>query len=168
MAKLIKTVCAIIVMFCAGVSASAQEFFDVESVKQTGKSFFVLAGNDKAVQVSVVVYKLVKKSPKDFVVAYYEGEEENFLTVARKADVKRMVSEVDSVGFGATEDIYKLFFVDGTTYESRDENLLTIQKGQKVEFTSVLGLTQNFWRHRTVSRDTPVSKDIDVFKTPAE
>ena len=168
MAKLIKTVCAIMVMFCAGVSVNAQEFFNIESVQQTGKSFFVLAGNDKAVQVSVVVYKLVKKSPKDYVVAYFEGESENFLTVARKADVKRMVSEVDSVGFGATEETYKLFFKDGTSYESTDENLLSVQPGQKVEFTSVLGLTQNFWRHRTVSRDTPVSKDIDVFKTPAE
>ncbi|MBO6281673.1 MAG: hypothetical protein J6N49_03975 [Alphaproteobacteria bacterium] len=151
-------------MACACVSASAQEFFKVESVQQTGKSFFVLAGNDKAVQVSVVVYKLVKKSPKDYVVAYCECEEENFLTVAHKRDIKRMVSEVDSVGFGATEETYKLFFKDGTSYESTDEDLLAVQPGQKVEFTSILGLTQNFWRHRTVPRDTPVSKEVDVFK----
>ena len=165
MAK-IKTVCAAIVMACAFSSVSAQEFYAVENVQQTGKSFFVLAGSDKAVQVSPVVYKLVQRKPSDFVVAYCECEEENFLTVARKADIKRMVSEVDSVGFGATEETYKLFFTDGTSYESSDENLLSVQPGQKVEFTSILGLTQNFWRHRTVARDTPVSKEVDVFKTP--
>ena len=164
MAKLMKTVCAFIVMLCAfSMNVSAQEFFPVEGVKQTGQAFFVLAERSKAVQVSPVVYKLVKKSPSNFVVCYYEGENENFLTVARKADIKRMVSEVDSVGFGATEDIYKLFFKDGTTYESSDEDLLTIQPGQKVEFTSILGITQNFWRHRTVPRETPVNKEVKVF-----
>ena len=162
MAKLIKTVCAFIVMLCAFSSVSAQEFFKIEDVKQTGQAFFVLASSNKAVQVSPVVYKLVKKNTSDYVVAYFEGESENFLTVARKADIKRMVSEVDSVGFGATEDVYKLFFTDGTTYESTDEDLLTIQKGQKVEFTSILGITQNFWRHRTVPRETPVAKEVKV------
>ncbi|MEE6207180.1 MAG: hypothetical protein VZR95_03905 [Alphaproteobacteria bacterium] len=162
-----KTVCATIVMVCASFSASAQEFFAVESVQQTGKSFFVLASSNKAVQVNPAIYKIVKATPDQYVVCYCECEEENLLTVALKSNIKRMVSEVDSVGFGATEDAYKLFFKDGTTYESKDEALLTINPGQKVEFTSIKGLTQNFWRHRTVPRSTPVSASVDVFSAPA-
>lgn len=162
-----KTVCATIVMVCACISASAQEFYKVENVQQTGKSFFVLASDNKAVQVNPAIYKMVKATPTDYVVAYCECEEENLLTVALKSNIKRMVSEVDSVGFGATEDTYKLFFTDGTTYESTDPALLTINPGQKVEFTSIKGLTQNFWRHRTVPRSTPVSASVDVFSAPA-
>ena len=167
MANFFKTVCAAIVMACAFVSSvSAQEFFKVESVQQTGKSFFVLASDNKAVQVNPAIYKIVKANPDQYVVCYCECEEENFLTVALKSNIKRMVSEVDSVGFGATEDIFKLFFTDGTTYESKDEALLTINPGQKVEFTHIKGLTQNFWRHRTVPRETPVSASVDVFSKP--
>ncbi len=162
-----KTVCAFIVMLSAIGSASAQEFYKVENVQQTGKSFFVLASDNKAVQVNPAIYKMVKATPTDFVVCYCECETENLLTVALKSNIKRMVSEVDSVGFGATEDTYKLFFTDGTTYESTDPALLTINPGQKVEFTSIKGLTQNFWRHRTVPRSTPVSASVDVFSAPA-
>lgn len=155
-------------LFCAFSSVSAQEFFPVEGVKQTGQAFFVLASSNKAVQVNPVVYKQVKKNPSDFVVAYYEGKEENFLTVARRADIKRVVCEVDSVGFGTNEEISKVFFTDGTSYEDDDADLLTLQKGQKLELTSVQGLTQNLWRHRTVPRDTPVSKNVDVLAAVAE
>ena len=81
MAK-IKTVCAVAMMLCA-VCASAQEFFSIEGCVQKDISFYVLAGGDKKIQVSPLVYKWVKKSPQDFVMCFYEGENENFLTIAR-------------------------------------------------------------------------------------
>ena len=112
-------------------------------------------------KTNVLVYNEVSKAPASYLICYQEGltPSEDFLTVANKEKISRTVVEVDSVG-RATKGNPLVFFTDGSTFEGKDSVFFALQPGQKIEFTEINGLTQNFFRVRTVPRDTPVSKKI--------
>ena len=138
----------------------AQELYQVTSTREDkALKAFVIEGKEVEMKANVLVFNKVSESPGSYLICYQEGltPSEDFLTVSNKNDVSRTVVEVDSVG-RAIKGNPLVFFTDGSTFEGKDSVFFALQPGQKIEFTEISGLTQNFFRVRTVPRDTPVSK----------
>ena len=159
MVKQLKKVVALCALTCVfALAANAQNFYQVTGTEEdvARKGFFV-QGAEVEMKTNVVVYNKVSEDPRSYLICYLKGVKQTLLTVAEKKDISVSVQEVDSVGMN-TLGHPKVFFVGGYTYETPDSTFFGLQKGQKVEFTEILGLTQIFQRVRTVPRDTPVSK----------
>lgn len=139
---------------------TAQELYQVVSTEENkALKAFLIQGAEVEMKANVLVFNKVSEAPASYLICYQEGltPSEDFLTVAEKKNVSRTIQQVDSVG-KASEGNPLVFFTDGSTFEGSDSIFFALQPGQKLEFTQVNGLTQNFFRVRTVPRDTPVSK----------
>lgn len=146
----------------------AQQTFQVTGTKEDkALKAFLVEGETVAMKVNVLNYNRVSENPSMFAICYLKGQEsyDDFLTVAEKTNIVRSVQQVDSVG--RNDKGYPLvFFSDGTKFAALDSVFFALQPGQKLEFTDIEGMTQNFFRVRTVPRDTPVSKKYGLL--PAE
>lgn len=138
----------------------AQQTFQVTNTREDkALKAFLVEGETVAMKVNVLNYNRVSENPSMFAICYLKGQEsyDDFLTVAEKTNIVRSVQQVDSVG--RNDKGYPLvFFSDGTKFAALDSVFFALQPGQKLEFTNIEGMTQNFFRVRTVPRDTPVSK----------
>lgn len=146
------------VMFAGKISA--QQTFQVTGTKEDkALKAFLVEGETVAMKVNVLNFNEISKKPDGFAICYLKGQEsyDDFLTVARKENICRSVQEVDSVGRN-DQGRPLVFFADGTKFVALDSVFFALQPGQKLEFTEIEGMTQNFFRVRTVPRDTPVSK----------
>ena len=146
----------------------AQETFQVTNTREDkALKAFLVEGETVAMKVNVLNYNRVSEKPSDFAICYLKGQEsyDDFLTVAEKTNIVRSVQQVDSVGRN-DQGRPLVFFADGTKFAALDSVFFALQPGQKLEFTEIEGMTQNFFRVRTVPRDTPVSKKYGLL--PAE
>ncbi len=138
----------------------AQELFQVTSaVKDVARKGFYVQAEEVETAVNYIVYDKVKQQPTTFLICYSEGATpaDDFLTVARKESVIRTVKEVVKVDMDDKGNPV-VTFTDDERFEASEQIFFALQPGQKLEITEISGLTQNFFRVRTVPRDTPVSK----------
>ena len=155
------------VLLVVGVCANAQEFYTLRSLDKRGSSFFA-QGEKVEMRISSVVYTaILREDITDLLICYHPTPRKDFLTVARRSDIKKTIREVKNVE--SEKDYFVIHFTDSTSLQTADSIYFALQPGQKLEITEVAGFTQNFLRLKTVSRSTPVGvKDIVMSEQPQQ
>lgn len=138
------------VIAMTAICASAQSFYAISGVETHDRSFYVTCSTGR-VPVNVLIYRAVQAEPDRFVVVTIQGDNYQTVTVCDRSDIFTEVHEVDSVGMNEAGNPL-VFFTDGETFCEEDSTWFALNKGQKLEKFSLLGLTKNFWQWRTVPR----------------
>lgn len=157
------TAVLLIVVGCA----NAQEFYTLRSLDKRGSSFFA-QGEKVEMRISSVVYTaILREDITDLLICYHPTPQKDFLTVAKRSDIKKTIREVKNVE--SEKDYFVIHFTDSTSLQTADSIYFALQPGQKLEITEVDGLTQRFLRLKTVNRNTPVGvKAITLSEQPQQ
>ena len=157
------------------ITAQAQKFEGVISVRQSGNKFVANLATGRSVQVpNPHLYRRILKSPGDFVYVSYDGDSIKVETFALRSNVSYKVVAVDSVGYDEKNDLAEVYFSDKTTYRSPNSEWLKVKKGRHVAMCDVDGETKIFRRlPHTVGEDVaetnlvPIAAPAPTTEAPA-
>ena len=135
----------------------AQSIEPVKKISENYKEgYFLLESNSQELKAAMVTARtVVLDDANEYFLVRQEFAKGVFKTVARREDIRKGVFEVDSVS--QRGNLVEVFLNGGASFKEDDLNWAKVQPGQKVEVIHILGLTQYWIGHRTVSRDTPTT-----------
>ena len=160
MKKIAIFVAAIIATVCA--NAQSVQIYSIDSVGiEEGNHCFAYSGDSIKDEIHPLVYNVMRKSPEDFqfvIVTAKDGSSVN--SVVEKGSVKTAVLEVERVALDSENDEICLVYFKDTKDPLKDFNqdLLTLNPGQKMMMVEFLGLNHNYHGYLTVPRETPVKE----------
>ena len=138
----------------------AQSIEPVKKISENDKEgYFLLESNSQELKAAMVTARtVVLDDANEYFLVRQEFAKGVFKTVARREDIRKGVFEVDSVS--QRGNLVEVFLNGGASFKEDDLNWAKVQQGQKVEVIHILGLTQYWIGHRTVSRDTPTTNGM--------
>lgn len=150
----------VIVFVCGIFSAAAQHVYQVDSVAKTGKTFVAYSGKVSS-PVTATEYLNIKKSPTDFFIIEYTGNN-GFTTVADRSQFTNWIYEVDSVGIAADGKIEVFFAGNPKPYTTTKTEWSKVIKGQKVQHLVLNSPKREFEIYATVlNRTTGIVNKIE-------
>lgn len=148
------------------ISASAQRFYEIESVTRISETRFEVKSGAQRLLVSPGIYDKVSANKSAYLLVTYVGTEQSVITVARRDAIQYLVLAVDSIGIDANGNS-KVFLSNGKTYVSPNKDWLTVQPGQHVAGAYIDGETKVITRKwHTVPRETALSSEIPISPAP--
>lgn len=136
-----------------GVTKVTVEAFDGSS------RCYAYAGEEVRDEIHPLIYNLIKTNPTNYqfvVVTAKDGTTVN--SIIEKGALKDGVFEVERVAIDPEDESISMVYFVGKDEPLRDHNddLLTLNPGQKIMMVEFLGLNHNYHGYLTVPRETEV------------
>lgn len=138
----------VVVFVCSVLGVSAQSVVNIDRVAKEGKTF-VAYGDSVSCQITASEYLSIKKSPKDFFIIEYKGNN-GFTTVADRSQFTNMVYTVDSVGIADEGKIEVFFAGTAKPYTTTKTEWSKVLKGQKVQHLVINSPKREFELYTTL------------------
>lgn len=163
MKKIFFLLCSVFML--STMSVSAQKFFEIDKVKQTGETTFMVAAGAQELQVNPLIYREVNANPQAYLLVIYTGEKASCITIAPKESISYVVAEVQEVK--PEGDKWLVVLSSGMNYTSSNQDWGTVIPGQRVSYAVVNGLTKVIARRpHTVEGDVELTTKVPVSPAP--
>lgn len=137
-----------VVFVCSVLGMSAQRVVDINKVAKEGKTF-IAYGDSVSTPVTAAEYLSIKKSPTDFFIVEYKGNN-GFTTVVDRSQFTNWIYTVDSVGIADEGKIEVFFAGTAKPYTTTKTEWSKVLKGQKVQHLVVNSPKREFELYATV------------------